>query len=415
MTHPPHAPAEALRIGLLTPEFPLLPDDDSGIGHHYRTLATALAELGHHVHVVHATARTDLPPDSGLPAPEGYSREVLRVTMPRILGRWLRGRWTIIRLVERYRCARQACDGLHRAAQTHGLQMVEASSFAALPYFYLRRRRRLPVATRVATTDRQQLGQTDMQSRALRMLADAESDVIRRSDFLLTHTVNHRDNICALEHLRPERFTVIPHGITGPANLTASPVTPGRRVLFLYVGAFNHRKGTDVLFAALPQLLAACPEADFCIVGRQYQSTLWADFQKAHGATFADRVRCPGPVAREELARLYRECDVVVAPSRYESFGLVYAEGMSYGKPVIGCRCGGVPEVVQDQVTGFLNEPGDVIGLTRSLVLLARDPGLRTRMGSAGRRDFEARFSARRMAERSAEFYRQALAALFSC
>lgn len=407
-TLPSHRAAR-LRIGLLTQEFPLLPNDDSGIGHRYRALAEGLAELGHHVHVVNVTSRDDLPAKEALPIPENYTLEVAGVRLPHIARRTLGPRWTLLRLLERMLCAWRANTILHEAVQRHSLQIVEASSFAALPLLYLRRRPRIPLVTWVATTDRQQLGQTEMRSRALRILADAESQVIRNSDALLTHTNSHRDNVCALEQIDPRRFTVIPLGIIPPLPPQPAPTKLEGRILFLYVGAFNPRKGTDVLFAALPKVLTECPNAEFLIAGRQYQSTWWTEFQAKHGSRFASRVRCPGLITRSELVALYASCDVVVAPSRYESFGLVYVEGMSFGKPVVGCDTGGIPEVVTDGITGLLARPGDSEDLAAKLLLLARDSGLRERLGAAGRRDFEARFGAKRMSELTAEFYRQAL------
>jgi glycosyltransferase involved in cell wall biosynthesis len=56
-----------------------------------------------------------------------------------------------------------------------------------------------------------------------------------------------------------------------------------------------------------------------------------------------------------------------VAPSRYESFGLVFLEARMFGKPVIGCRAGGMIEVIEEGVTGLLAEPGDAASLEASL------------------------------------------------
>src|SRR5262249_24343982 len=85
------------------------------------------------------------------------------------------------------------------------------------------------------------------------------------------------------------------------------------------------------------------------------------------------------------LDSFYRDCTVFTAPSRYESFGLIYLEAMRWGKPVVACCAGGVPEVVRDGETGLLVPPGDAAALEAALSRLLADADLRTKMGSGAR------------------------------
>lgn len=94
----------------------------------------------------------------------------------------------------------------------------------------------------------------------------------------------------------------------------------------------------------------------------------------------------------------YAAADVVLAPSRYESFGLVPLEAMMFARAVIGCRAGGMPEVIEDGVSGLLAEPGNAASLAGCVERLLDDPGLRSRMGKAGRARYERLFTARHMA-----------------
>jgi hypothetical protein len=116
-----------------------------------------------------------------------------------------------------------------------------------------------------------------------------------------------------------------------------------------------------------------------------------------------------GKIEQEFLDSYYAECDLVVMPSRYESFGLVLLEAMMCGLPVVAARVGGMKEVVVDGETGFLPPPGDVDAFAEAVVLLGSDARLRKRFGENGRRRFEERFTARTMAERSVEMYRRLL------
>ena len=98
------------------------------------------------------------------------------------------------------------------------------------------------------------------------------------------------------------------------------------------------------------------------------------------------------------LAEQYRSCDLFVAPSRYESFGLIYLEAMRAGKPVIGCTAGGSKEVVRHGKNGLLVPPGDAKALAGAIRRLATDDAGRAGMGLAGRADFLAHFTDAAMA-----------------
>jgi glycogen synthase len=105
-----------------------------------------------------------------------------------------------------------------------------------------------------------------------------------------------------------------------------------------------------------------------------------------------------GEVGDEMLRGFYAACDIFVAPSRFESFGLVFVEAMMYSKPVIGCRSGGMPEVIADGETGLLAEPGDSQSLVACLTRLVDDRSLRQRLGAAGRQRYELLYTPERMA-----------------
>jgi glycosyltransferase involved in cell wall biosynthesis len=113
-----------------------------------------------------------------------------------------------------------------------------------------------------------------------------------------------------------------------------------------------------------------------------------------------------GAVTDERLAELYSRCDLFVAPSLYESFGLIYLEAMNYAKPVIGCRAGGIPEVVEHATTGLLVEPEAPTALAEAIEQMLGSPARLRDMGLAGRARLLERFTHRQMAERFAEVYR---------
>jgi glycosyltransferase involved in cell wall biosynthesis len=101
-----------------------------------------------------------------------------------------------------------------------------------------------------------------------------------------------------------------------------------------------------------------------------------------------------------------RACDAFVLTSRHESFGVVYAEAIACGKPVIGTRCGGPEDIVTDQ-NGLLVPVGDVHAIAHALgVMIERARRMDT---GAIRADFESRFSSRVVSRRYAELYAEAI------
>lgn len=211
------------------------------------------------------------------------------------------------------------------------------------------------------------------------------------------------------------RVAFIPHGLEDwtslPANLP--PRLPSGALRLLFVGRLEGRKGIDVLLSAAKSVLMRHPHVHLDIAGNDSipgpNGQSWRSlFEKDPEADLIrSRVTFHGEVTEARLRGLYSACDVLVTPSRFESFGLMLVEGMMFGKPVIGCRVGGMVEVVEDGKTGLLAEPGDTPSLEACLNRLIDDAELRARLGSAARARFEKYFTANRMAAEVVAFLSQ--------
>lgn len=113
-----------------------------------------------------------------------------------------------------------------------------------------------------------------------------------------------------------------------------------------------------------------------------------------------------------EPAHAMRTLDIVVhASTQPEPFGLVIAEGMACGRAVIASDAGGAAEVFETEVDALGHPPGDAARLAESITLLAGDPGLRARLGAAGRATAERRFSRTRLGQELIPIYRRAMKA----
>jgi glycosyltransferase involved in cell wall biosynthesis len=108
---------------------------------------------------------------------------------------------------------------------------------------------------------------------------------------------------------------------------------------------------------------------------------------------------------RTDVTRIFAASDVVVLPSVAEAFGLVLGEAMVMQKAVVATRVGGIPEIVEDGVTGILVPPASPAALADAILSLLRDPERRTQLGEAGRRRVIETFRFETMMERYEALY----------
>ena len=152
--------------------------------------------------------------------------------------------------------------------------------------------------------------------------------------------------------------------------------------IVLFVGAMHPRKGADVLARAI-SLLDDIP-ARFIFAGPT--GPLEQTVRSLVSGYSQERVEFRGQLRSDEVPTLLAEADIFVFPTVWgtEGFGMVAAEAMACGVPVVASRIAAIPEVVLDGETGLLAEPGDPVDLASKLRLLLQDPGQRRRLGNAG-------------------------------
>jgi glycosyltransferase involved in cell wall biosynthesis len=205
---------------------------------------------------------------------------------------------------------------------------------------------------------------------------------------------------------------LIPHGIED-MSAQIHPKAPSGNVRIFYAGRHEPRKGIDVLLAVVPALMEEFPKLEFIIAGEdpgpvpEGTSTRARFLSQYRGAPWLSRVSFPGFLNNEDLFQNYADCDIFVAPSRFESFGLVYTEAMMFGKPSVGTNSGGIPEVVTHDRNGLLAEPGDPQSLHAALRKLVANEDLRRILGKNARQDFVEQFTLEQMAKRVADYYRE--------
>ena len=205
------------------------------------------------------------------------------------------------------------------------------------------------------------------------------------------------------------RVTRIWNGIE-PALFQGGTAIPEHRPhsLVLLTNATLHpRKGIATELEALRLIRDAFPDVLLLVFGSGDPAPL---LSQARQLGVDEQVRFLG-MPLELLADLYATCDMLVQPSLREAFGLAVVEAMAAGKPVVATEVGGHVDTVARGETGFLVPPADPAALAAAVLRLARDPGLRARMGAAGADRVAAHFTGARMAERTAALYDEVLKA----
>jgi glycosyltransferase involved in cell wall biosynthesis/GT2 family glycosyltransferase len=406
----PRAAADRLRICLLTREYP--PQGRGGVGQWTREVAVGLAARGHEVTVI-ALA---LEGERGLDFVEGVwvhridvepispQEESVFAPAP---GSLTAASLALHREVRRI--------GARRRFDVIGGPIVDLAPMASCAWADV------PVVVSLHTTYKLSLpfkpdwlSRPDYLATHVFPAIAAENRLIGEARYLLANSRTILDDIETEHGLRIDRSraTVVPHGVGDLAGeIAAPPRAPGVNLLF--VGRLEPRKGADALLAILPDLLAAAPDLVVDIVGEDDipvgEETLRRQFEAQHADLLA-RVRFHGAAPRETLLARYAASDIFIAPSQYESFGLVFIEAMCFGKPVVAFGVGGALEIVTDGETGLLAPPGDREALAACVLRLACDTALRERLGRRAREVYEQRYTTELMIDRLEAFYRGVVA-----
>lgn len=243
--------------------------------------------------------------------------------------------------------------------------------------------------------------------------------IYRMAHSIIVHTQSSRAELLAQEQILPEWVTVIPHGHYLPYVDQVPSQPEARRQLslpldapvLLFFGQIKDVKGLDVLLRALPQLVAQHPDTWLVIAGK-----VWKDDWTRYAALVEElgleerldlHLR---HIPDKDVATFFAAADVVALPYRHVYQSGVLLMALSYGRPVVVTRIGGLAEVIQDGETGYLVPPDDPDALAAAIVRVLGDPQAAQKMGTQGRKLVQEHYSWSRIATLTRQVYEKALA-----
>ena len=235
-----------------------------------------------------------------------------------------------------------------------------------------------------------------------RVFLAIERRLARRTDCLLSVSPTVRTELLALGVGTAPKLLVMPLGLELDAflgcertsgRLRAELGLGGSVPLVGIVARLVTIKAHEVFLEAAATLSRALPESHFVVVGDGERRSQLAAHAERLG--LAARVHFLG--WRRDLDRIYADLDLVALTSRNEGSPVSLIEAMTAARPVVATRVGGVPDLVEDGVTGLLAPPGDAATLAEAMRALLQDPERRRAMGAAGRKQVAPAFGAERL------------------
>ena len=223
-----------------------------------------------------------------------------------------------------------------------------------------------------------------------------ERRAIAAADRVLVPTATEAENVVALYGASGDRVRVVPSGVDRTVFAPRSKEEARRRLgleagtVLLFVGRLQPLKGPEVAIRAAAEVIRRGWDAVLVVLGGpsgpggpSYAEDLR---EVAIREGVGERVVFLDPRPHEQLPWVYSAADVLVMPSRSESFGLAALEAQACEVPVVAASVGGLRHVVEDGITGLLVQGHEPADHTEAILRILGDPGLAVGLGRAGRR-----------------------------
>lgn len=397
-----------MHIGFITPESPYDPKRGGGIAAYLRALIPSLLEAGHRVTII---ANSQAPATQGL---YGKQLRLVHIRLPNLhwylskLRPSARSAVLPIRQIEWSLRFYQVAKYIFEYDPVDVLESTETGSLllANVPI--------APLIIRLHGSDfvfRKYTGE--------RMLLGS-----RINSYIEQYTLRHAHLLSAPSQFQAREMALLLGYTNKPIEVVPNPLfaelaqaamvrkvnkIDAIRPSILYTGRIAPVKGSIVLFAAIKKLQGILPNMHFILAG-PWQMVESPEDMGIMGDSSANTssVALLGHVEWPKLIDLYRNSNIFVMPSLYETFGISCIEAMAFGLPVIATTAGALAELVDDGVTGLCVPPNDALALAEAVLQLVRDPSLRQRLGSIARTRVLNMYTPARIAAQNITLYYKA-------
>jgi len=394
-----------VRVLMLTWEYP--PRIVGGIARHVEELSWALAAQGVEVHVV----TCEFPGASPEEVWNGvHVHRVMPYTPADNFVHWVHQLNAAMRdraeaLLREWTAGRSPLRGRREGILLHAHDWVSHFSAAALKHRF-----KVPLVATIHATEygRNQGIHNDLQ----RYINSVEWELCYEAWRVIVCSEFMKREIQHALQAPGDKIDVIPNGVHAEkfdfdfpseeaASLRAQYCAPEEKLVF-FVGRMVREKGAHVLIEALPRVRAQYHDTKLIVVGGGFRDHL---VQLAESLGVARHVYFTGFVPDDTLLRIYKVIDVACFPSLYEPFGIVVLEAMAAGAPVVVSNAGGLPEVVEHDVTGTVTYAGDSDSLAWGIVRVLKDPGHARWMAENARERVRTVFNWDRIASQTRSVY----------
>ena len=208
-------------------------------------------------------------------------------------------------------------------------------------------------------------------------------------------------------------INIVPHGVDiykfNP-NVSGAEVRKKLQIredeiMLFSIQRLDQRKKLDYLIGAMPKVVKENPNIKLVIGGKGPEREKLELL--ASRLNIGENIVFVGFITEEDLPKYYSACDLFTFHTTYEAFGLVLAEAMARGKPIISTKAGAIPEVIDDGKTGLLVPPLDSDALAEAILKLANDKGTMTKMANQGRKKVEQEYDWDKIVERYIGIYQE--------
>lgn len=368
-----------MNICFLSREYP--PETHAGgIGTYTYNMALALTRLGHSVHVITSTqAQNHTIQDQGVWVHRLNTRSIRPKELALLHYSYLSAK----------KISQVACE----------FDIVQSSEFESEAFWFAFKKKH-PLITRLATPFfliEDLNGKVFFGPRPLFNWMEKKQTL--NSDAIFTSTTALADVVSQKWGIERSRVEIIPNSVDVSRvvrlgkNMPAPEMLQNRDYL-LYFGRLEERKGVCIVAQALSSVFQRVPSISMVFVGSDlgYRGSSMADYIKRELNPYLDRLIFIDNLPQEELFPIVKSAKMVIIPSLWEAFGFVCIEAMALGRPVIATSGSGFEEIIEDNVSGFLVEPGNSEVLSQKILSVMKDEASLLRISAAARKraqDFE--------------------------